>query len=51
MNVQDLLNTTSVLVTGEEAHVGAPQALYHQARCNRAERHSEYHAAMERTLS
>ncbi len=37
---------------GEEAHVlAAQQALYHRARCNRAARRGEYHAAMERTCA
>ncbi len=35
---------------GEEANVlAAQQALVHRARCNRAARRGEYHAAMERT--
>ena len=35
---------------GQEANVAvAQQALYHRARCNRAARRGEYHAAMEKT--
>ena len=35
---------------GEESHVlAAQEALYHRASCNRAARHGEYNAAMERT--